>query len=142
MSDSKSGVLAVLLKKASQIEENEIKATVMSFLFVFILMAAYYPLRNVRDAMASNWTDPEISLLWTLNFFISTLIVAIYGFAVTRVPFKKLVPSIYLFFAASFVVFFVATVGEERTVFIDKAYYVWISVFALLHLSVFLELYG
>ncbi|MBT5558531.1 MAG: MFS transporter, partial [Proteobacteria bacterium] len=71
MSDSKSGVLAVLLKKASQIEENEIKATVMSFLFVFILMAAYYPLRNVRDAMASNWTDPEISLLWTLNFFIS-----------------------------------------------------------------------
>jgi len=137
MSDSKSGVLAVLLKKASQIEENEIKATVISFLFVFILMAAYYPLRNVRDAMASNWTDPEISLLWTLNFFISTLIVAIYGFAVTRVPFKKLVPSIYLFFAASFVVFFVATVGEERTVFIDKAYYVWISVFALLHLSVF-----
>ena len=137
MNTKNNGVFAKLMKTLSAIEPNEIKATALSFLFVFTLMAAYYPLRNVRDAMASNWTDPEISWLWTLNFFISTAIVAIYGFAVTRVPFKKLVPSIYIFFSASFVLFFVATVGSERTVLVDKAYYVWISVFALLHLSVF-----
>lgn len=136
MNTSKNGIFAKLMKTLSAVESNEIKATWLSFLFVFILMAAYYPLRNVRDSLASNWTDPEISWLWTLNFFISTAIVAVYGFAVTRVSFKKLVPSVYAFFAASFVVFFFAT-GGERTVLIDKAYYVWISVFALFHLSVF-----
>ena len=137
MQDKKSGIFSKLMKALSAVEPNEVKATWLSFLFVFILMAAYYPLRNVRDALASNWTDLEISWLWTLNFFISTAIVAIYGFAITRVPFKKLVPSVYAFFAASFVVFFLATGGGERTVLIDKAYYVWISVFALFHLSVF-----
>jgi ATP:ADP antiporter, AAA family len=136
VSSQNKGIFAKLMKTLSAVEPNEIRATSLSFLFVFILMAAYYPLRNVRDALASNWTDPEISWLWTLNFFISTAIVAVYGFAVTRIPFKKLVPSVYAFFAASFVIFFVATSGE-RTVLIDKAYYVWISVFALFHLSVF-----
>ena len=137
MNTKKNGILARVMKTLSAVESNEIKATALSFAFVFILMAAYYPLRNVRDSLASNWTDPEISWLWTLNFFISTAIVAVYGFAVTRVPFKKLVPSVYAFFAASFVLFFLATGGGERTVLIDKAYYVWISVFALFHLSVF-----
>jgi AAA family ATP:ADP antiporter len=42
-------------------------------------MSAYYILRPVRDAMASDWTDAEVSWLWTLNFFISTAIVALYG---------------------------------------------------------------
>ncbi len=137
MNTKNNGVLAKLMRTLSAIEPNEIKAASLSFLFVFILMAAYYPLRNVRDAMASDWTDPEISWLWTLNFFISTAIVAIYGFAVTRIPFKKLVPSMYAFFAASFAAFFFATVGRENTVLIDKAYYLWISVFALFNLSVF-----
>ena len=72
------------MKKASKIEPHETRAVMLSFAFVFTLMAAYYILRPVRDAMASDWTDVEVSWLWTLNFFISTVIVAIYGFAVSR----------------------------------------------------------
>ena len=42
-------------------------------------------------------------MLWTLNFFISTAIVAVWGFVIARIPFNKLVPGIYTFFATSFV---------------------------------------
>ena len=49
------------LQSASKIEPNEVKATVASFLFVVVLMSAYYILRPVRDAMASDWTDAEVS---------------------------------------------------------------------------------
>ena len=52
----------------SKIKEREIKAVIFSFLFVVVLMTAYYILRPVRDAMASDWTDAELSWLWTLNF--------------------------------------------------------------------------
>ncbi|NND81734.1 MAG: MFS transporter [Gammaproteobacteria bacterium] len=116
---------------------NEVKAAVASFLFVFILMAAYYLLRPVRDAMASDWSDAEVSWLWTINFFISTAVVALYGLIVARIRFHRLVPVVYLFFAASFVVFHFGSSLSNNGVLIDKSFYVWISVFALFHVSVF-----
>jgi len=100
-------------------------------------MSAYYILRPVRDAMASDWTDAEVSWLWTLNFFISTAVVAVYGIAVSRFRFQLLVPAMYGIFALTFVVFYVlASTSGDRTL-IDKSFYVWVSVFSLFHISVF-----
>ena len=125
------------LKTASRIEEREIKAVIFSFLFVVVLMSAYYILRPVRDAMASDWTDAEVSWLWTINFFISTAIVALYGLMVSKFRFRLLVPVMYGIFAGSFVIFyFLASISDDRTI-IDKAFYVWVSVFSLFHISVF-----
>ena len=125
------------LKTASRIEEREIKAVIFSFLFVVVLMSAYYILRPVRDAMASDWTDAEVSWLWTINFFISTAIVALYGLMVSKFRFRLLVPVMYGIFAGSFVIFyFLGSISDDRTI-IDKAFYVWVSVFSLFHISVF-----
>ena len=119
------------------IEDHEVKAALSSFLFVVILMSAYYILRPVRDAMASDWTDAEVSWLWTLNFFISTAVVAVYGIAVSRFRFQLLVPAMYGIFALTFVVFYaLASTSGDRTL-IDKSFYVWVSVFSLFHISVF-----
>ena len=126
-----------LLLRSTNMQRNELAAAVLSFLFVFILMAAYYLLRPVRDAMASDWTDAEVSWLWTINFFISTAIVALYGLLVSRVEFRKLVPTVYLFFSLSFVLFYLLVQSEQDTVLVDKIFYVWVSVFALFHVSVF-----
>ena len=125
------------LKKATNIETNEIKATVYSFLFVFVLMMVYYILRPVRDAMVSDWTDTELSKLWTLNFFISTGLVAVYGLVVSKIRFKYLVPSVYAFFALMFGCFFVLMKSDLDFIFLYKAFYLSISVFGMFHLSVF-----
>ncbi|MDA8683819.1 MFS transporter [Gammaproteobacteria bacterium] len=125
------------LKTASKVKEKEVKAVIFSFLFVVVLMSAYYILRPVRDAMASDWTDAEVSWLWTLNFFISTAIVALYGVMVSKFCFRLLVPTMYGIFAISFIIFYaLGSVFEDRTV-IDKSFYVWVSVFSLFHISVF-----
>ncbi|MDA9657903.1 MFS transporter [bacterium] len=125
------------LKTASKVKEHEVKAVIFSFLFVVVLMSAYYILRPVRDAMASDWTDAEVSWLWTLNFFISTAIVALYGSMVSKFRFRLLVPTMYGIFAISFIIFYaLGSVFEDRTV-IDKSFYVWVSVFSLFHISVF-----
>ncbi|MDA8998519.1 MFS transporter, partial [Gammaproteobacteria bacterium] len=125
------------LKTASKVKEKEVKAVIFSFLFVVVLMSAYYILRPVRDAMASDWTDAEVSWLWTLNFFISTAIVALYGVMVSKFRFRLLVPTMYGIFAISFIIFYaLGSVFEDRTV-IDKSFYVWVSVFSLFHISVF-----
>ena len=125
------------LKTASKVKEQEVKAVIFSFLFVVVLMSAYYILRPVRDAMASDWTDAEVSWLWTLNFFISTAIVALYGVLVSKFRFRLLVPTMYGIFAISFIIFYsLGFAFEDRTV-IDKSFYVWVSVFSLFHISVF-----
>ena len=130
-------ILKRIIRSAANVEANEIKATVSAFLFVTMLMMAYFILRPVRDGMASDWTDAEVSWLWTLNFFISIAAVAIYGFIVSNVKFKHLVPGIYSFFAISFLCFsYGAELVPDRTL-IDKSFYVWVSFFAMFHLSVF-----
>ena len=126
-----------LTTRLIKVEPHELPAAVMSFLFVFILMASYYLLRPVRDAMASDWTDAELSWLWTLNFFISAGAVLLYGQVVSRIELRKLVPGIYLFFASSFLLFYLGTRWFEDTTLIDQSFYVWVSFFALFHISVF-----
>jgi AAA family ATP:ADP antiporter len=125
------------LRRACDIQPEETRATLSSFLLVLLLMGSYYILRPVRDAMASDWTDAEVSTLWTATFFLSFIAVSLYGTAVTRVRFQRLVPSVYTFFAISFALFYLGTQTLEQRTLLDKVFYVWISLFSLFHISVF-----
>ena len=137
MQKSSNNPIYKLLRIVSNIEGHEIKAVVGSFLFVIVLMTAYYILRPVRDAMASDWTDAEVSWLWTLNFFISTAVVAVYGVLVSRFRLRLLVPSIYAIFALTFLSFYALISTMADRTLVDKSFYVWVSVFSLFHISVF-----
>jgi ATP:ADP antiporter, AAA family len=125
------------IKSATLIEPGELKAVVLSFAFVFVLMAAYYMLRPVRDALAANWTDTEISHLWVIQFFVSAAAVVLLGVAVSKVVFKYLVQAVYVLFAISFVVLQLGSAWITDPVLVDKTFYVWVSLFSLFHLSVF-----
>ena len=129
--------LTRLIRATTRVEPNEIQATVLSFAFVFVLMTAYFILRPVRDSLSSDWTDAQLSWLWTSTFFISVIAVSLYGAVISRIRMRVIVPSMYAFFAATFVAFYIAgkTLGDNDLV--NRAYYVWLSVFSLYHLSVF-----
>ena len=126
-----------ILAPAYHIATNEVRSTLASFALLLILMRSYYVLRPVRDAMASNWTDAEVSWLWTCTFICSTLAVSLYGAAVARVSIHRLVPSVYALFAASFALFYLGTQTLVEQELLDKTFYVWVSLFSLFHISVF-----
>lgn len=137
MNSKDGGPIKRIVTAATKIEPHELKATLLSFAFVFVLMAAYFILRPVRNAMASEWTDAELSQLWTGTFIFSLVAVSIYGGIIPRVKFRYLVPGVYVFFALSFFAFYLGATLVENPVYIDKAFYVWLSVFSLFHVSVF-----
>ncbi|MGX5172665.1 NTP/NDP exchange transporter [Aliikangiella sp. IMCC44653] len=137
MNQKSTSLLLKTIEQMSQIKPNELNAAIASFVMVFILMASYFILRPVRDAMASDWTDTEVSILWNLQFFISAAVVSVYGFAISRIRFKFIVPVVYSFFAASFVAFYFIVPQLTDPVIAEKSFYVWISAFSLFHLSVF-----
>lgn len=134
---STNGPISRIIKAATKVEPNELKATILSFLFVFTLMTAYFILRPVRDAMASDWTRTEVSWLWTSTFVFSVIAVTVYGGVISRIRFTRVVPSVYGFFAATFAAFYFGSslVADPTTV--DKVFYVWLSVFSLFHVSIF-----
>ncbi|MGH8224488.1 MAG: NTP/NDP exchange transporter [Woeseiaceae bacterium] len=137
MRDSNGGPIRRAIRAATGIRPNELKATFLSFLFIFVLMAAYFILRPVRDAMASDFSDVELSTLWTGTFLFSVPAVVLYGAVIPHVRFDRLVPSVYAFFAATFLGFYFAASALHDAIWLDKLFYVWISVFSLFHLSVF-----
>ncbi|MDJ0750447.1 MAG: MFS transporter [Woeseiaceae bacterium] len=126
-----------VFKSAANVEPNEIRATILSFLWVFFVMCAWYILRPVRDSLSSDWTNEQLSWLWTSTFFFSAVAVSIYGAVISRVRFNLIVPSVYVFFALSFVGFYVAGATMSGNDIVNRIYYVWTSVFGLFHLSVF-----
>lgn len=124
----------------SNIRIDEVRATIVSFSMVFLLMASYFVLRPVRDAMASDWSDTEVSMLWNLQFFISAGIISLYGWLISRVRFKSIVPLVYAIFSASFFAFYLITPLFSNPELVEKCFYLWVSAFSLFHLSVFWSL--
>ena len=138
MSDTATGnPFKKIVKAVTLVEPHELRATVLSFLFVFTLFSAYFIIRPARDAMASDWTRADTSWLWTLTFFVAIAAVSLYGFIISRVRFNRVVPGAYIIFALSFVAFYVGSQYVENSTLVDKSFYVWLSVFSLFHASVF-----
>jgi len=137
MNEQNTGPVRRAIRLATGVQPNEVTATLTSFLFIFVLMAAYFMLRPVRDAMSSDFSDVELSTLWTGTFLFSVPAVALYGAIIPHVRFDRLVPSVYAFFAATFLGFYFAASAMPDALWLDKLFYVWISVFSLFHLSVF-----
>jgi AAA family ATP:ADP antiporter len=135
--DSDDNALKRAVRAATKVEPNELKATALSFLWVFLVMSAWYILRPVRDALSSDWTDEQLSWLWTSTFVFSAVAVSIYGAVISRVRFNRIVPGVYLFFALSFIGFYIAGATLSGNDIVNRVYYVWTSVFGLFHLSVF-----
>ncbi len=134
---SRGNPLSRAFKVLTKVEPNELQATVLSFLWVFLVMCAWYVLRPVRDALSSDWTNEQLSWLWTSTFVFSALAVSIYGAIISRVRFSRIVPGVYIFFALSFVGFYFAGATMSGNDIVNRIYYVWASVFGLFHLSVF-----
>lgn len=132
--------MASLLQKLSMIDPKEQKATLAAFSLAFVLMAAYFVLRPVRDAMASDWSDTEVSILWNIQFFVSAALVSLYGLAVSRMNLRLVIPTLYGSFAVSFLAFYLFAPLFTDPTWLEKTFYLWVAAFSLFNLSAFWSL--
>ncbi|MEE8427028.1 MAG: MFS transporter [Woeseiaceae bacterium] len=138
MNDQHSGnSISRLIKAVAQIEPNELRATLLSFAFVLVLMTAYSILKPVRDGLAADWGTVGLSVTWTITFFASVIAVSIYNAVLSVARFRAIVPGVYVFFALTFLCLYIVSERVADPVWINKGFYVWVSVFSLFHLSVF-----
>lgn len=115
--------------KLLRAEPHEQPALAWAFAYFFLLLAAYYVLRPVRDALAVQAGADRLQWLFTATFLAMLALVPAYGWLCAKLPRAKFLPAVYGFFILNLVGFYFF---PEPGVF-----FVWLSVFNLFAVSVF-----
>lgn len=130
-----------LFDKVLGLEAHEYVAVAWSFAYFFCVLASYYILRPVREAMAVG-SGPETIPYLFIGTFVAMLIAApVFGWVASRFPRRVFLPWVYLFFVSNIVIFWVvfsqAVNAGQEYVWLGRAFFVWLSVFNLFVVSVF-----
>jgi ATP:ADP antiporter, AAA family len=134
---SRSG-WARLFKSAAVIEPYEMRAVVLSMTFFFLLFGSYSVIKPIRDAMGTVYGIDRIQELFTGTFIVSFLIAPLYSWMASRIRLSTFLPWIYGVVAISIVAFYVAfEFGAEQDRWVAAAFYIWVSTFNMLIISVF-----
>lgn len=118
--------------------DDELRAMLWATAYGFSIMFAYYILRPVRDEISSA-DRGNLQLLWTAVFFVMLVAVPLYSWVATRFSRRVFVPLANRFFIACLFGFWASlqVLPLEARPWIDRAFYVWTSVFALFVVTVF-----
>jgi ATP:ADP antiporter, AAA family len=134
--------LARLLKTVAMVEPGEVKAVAVSFVYFALLMGSYFIVRPVRDAMGTVYGVANLQELYTGTFVVSFLLAPVYAFLASRITLSTFLPWVYGFIAVTMLAFFglFETVGQQQDRWIAALFFVWVSTFNVLIISVFWSL--
>jgi len=126
-----------LLLRMVSVEREEVAALVWSFAYFFCLLCGYYILRPVRDEMGIQAGVDQLQWLFTATFLTMLAVVPIFGWLTARLPRRRLLPVVYVFFGLNLLGFWSALRGGVETDVVGMLFFVWVSVFNLFVVSVF-----
>lgn len=125
-----------VFERLVSVEHDEWPRLVLAFLYFFFLLGGYFMLRPIRGTVAANNSD-VLPWLYTATFLCMLAIVPLFGLLVARFRRSRFIPAIYLFFIGNLALFIIAFTGDETPLWIQQAFYVWLSVFNLFVVSIF-----
>lgn len=119
------------------VRREELGAVAAAFVYFFVLLAGYYVLRPIRDAMAVEAGVGRLPELFGWTFASMFVLVPAWSWLVARVPRQRVIPIAYEAFAlmlAGFAAWWSA--GGDKTT-IAQVFFVWLSVYNVFVVSVF-----
>lgn len=129
-----------LLKTIAGVEPHEIRAVLIAFVYFFFLMASYFILRPLRDTMGTVYGVDRLQELFTGTFVVSLIVAPIFAGLASRLRLSSLLPWVYGFIALTMLGFYGLFRAEPNDRWVAAAFYVWLSTFNLLTISVFWSL--
>src|SRR5471032_2195837 len=137
---SKPGPVASTLGLIAEVEPREVKAVVTAFVYFFFLMASYFILRPLRDTMGTVYGVKHLQELFTGTFILSFIVAPVFAGLASRIRLASFLPWVYGFIAITMVVFYVLFQRVANDRWVAAAFYIWLSTFNLLTISVFWSL--
>ncbi len=128
--------ISARINRLVMVEDGEWPRLAIAFTYFFFLLGGYFMLRPIRGAVAAYNSD-VLHWLYTGTFITMLTMVPVFGFLVARFRRGQFIPAIYLFFSANLLFFIFSFEGADTPVTIQRAFYIWLSVFNLFVVSVF-----
>lgn len=119
------------------VQPGERTALMLGFAFHFCVLASYYLVRPLRDALGLEGGADKLQWLFTATFVVMVLMVPVFGLLASRLPATRFVPLIYRVIAASMLVFGVLIANRIAPVAVGRVFFVWISIYNLFIVSIF-----
>ncbi|HTX24200.1 MAG TPA: MFS transporter [Steroidobacteraceae bacterium] len=130
--------IARLFRSVAAIEPIELRPVLVSFVCFFFLFFSYAVVKPVRDAMGTVWGAKHLQSLFLATFLLSFAVAPLYAALAARVKLSAFLPWIYGIVAVSVLAFYVLFAsGHYQERWLAAGFFVWVSTFNLLILSVF-----
>lgn len=125
-----------LINRLVMVEEGEWPRLAIAFFYFFFLLGGYFMLRPLRGTVSAYNAD-VLHWLYTGTFVTMLIMVPVFGFLVARFRRGQFIPAIYLFFSSNLLFFIFSFDGADTAIAVQRAFYIWLSVFNLFVVSVF-----
>jgi AAA family ATP:ADP antiporter len=120
-----------------RVQPAERPAVFWAFLYFFAVLAGYYVLRPLRDEMGIIGGVKNLPWQFTGTFVVMLAAVPFYSAVVARFPRRTIIPIVYRFCAANLLAFLVLDRAGVSEIVVARVFFIWVSVFNLLVVSVF-----
>ena len=130
------------LTRLVSVEEDEVAPMLWAGLYFFLLLAAYFVIRPIREEMGVAGGVRNLPWLFLGTLIGMLLIHPLFTTLVSRLPRRLFIPLSYGFFAINLVFFWVLfrSLPSAEGVWIGRVFFVWASVFNLFVVSIFWSL--
>jgi AAA family ATP:ADP antiporter len=118
------------------VQAGEVPGVLAGLALFFLLFASYFMLRPVRETMGIAGGVDQLQWLWTATFVATLVTLPLFGWIAGRVRRRRILPWTYVFLAATVLGFALGFARSPESVWMARAFYVWLSVFNLLAVSV------
>lgn len=127
--------LTARLARLFDVRPEETRGVLAGLLLFFLLFASYFMLRPVRETMGIAGGVENLQWLFTATFVSSLLVLPLFGWLAARVPRRQILPWTYGFFTLNLLAFAIGFLLDPDNVWAARVFYVWLSVFNLLSIS-------
>ena len=124
-----------LLTGVFNISPQEAPAVTAGSLLFFLLFTAYFMLRPVRETMGVAGGIDNLQWLFTGTFVATLIALPLFGWLASKVSRRHILPWTYGFFVLNLLAFAVSFASQPDNLWAARAFYVWLSVFNLLSIS-------
>ncbi|MFC4274960.1 NTP/NDP exchange transporter [Achromobacter aloeverae] len=129
-----------ILKRIAGVEPEETGAVLIAFVYFFFLMASYFILRPLRDTMGTVYGVAHLQQLFTGTFIVSFIVAPIFAGLASRIRLATFLPWVYGFIGLTMLAFYALFAHGADNRWVAAAFFVWLSTFNILTISVFWSL--
>jgi AAA family ATP:ADP antiporter len=124
---------------SGRVQGGEWRAVVLSFVYFFCVLAAYYVIRPVREQLSAAVGSTQLPWFYGATFVVTLALSPVFAALISRWPRRVVVPVVYVFFIACLLAFvpLFTHQGLLSPRMLGIVFFVWVSVFNLFVVSVF-----